>query len=102
MTPTLSAPRRSWSRGTVAAEGLSAKRRAREGRCRIRGRNDSIRNWEELLEEVRVVLPGTAVLFAFLLGLPFTTRFAELRSGWAWERVGIVAQGQEAAAREAA
>jgi MFS family permease len=35
--------------------------------------------WGELLEEVRVVLPGTEVLFAFLLGLPFTSRFAELR-----------------------
>lgn len=35
--------------------------------------------WGELLEEVRVVLPGTEVLFAFLLGLPFTSPFAELR-----------------------
>jgi hypothetical protein len=35
--------------------------------------------WGELLDEVRVVLPGTEVLFAFLLGLPFTTLFGELR-----------------------
>ncbi|MGD9892077.1 MAG: DUF6328 family protein [Dehalococcoidia bacterium] len=35
--------------------------------------------WGELLEEVRVVLPGTEVLFAFLLGLPFTSLFGELR-----------------------
>lgn len=34
--------------------------------------------WEELLDELRVVLPGTGVLFAFLLSLPFTTRFAEV------------------------
>ena len=31
--------------------------------------------WSELLEELRVVLPGTEVLFAFLLSLPFTQRF---------------------------
>jgi hypothetical protein len=31
--------------------------------------------WTELLDEVRVVLPGTEVLFAFLLSLPFTDRF---------------------------
>ena len=35
--------------------------------------------WGELLDEVRVVLPGTEVLFAFLLGLPFTSLFGELR-----------------------
>jgi hypothetical protein len=31
--------------------------------------------WEELLDELRVVLPGAEVLFAFLLTLPFTSRF---------------------------
>ncbi len=35
--------------------------------------------WVELLNEVRVVLPGTEVLFAFLLTLPFTARFDSLR-----------------------
>jgi O-antigen/teichoic acid export membrane protein len=34
--------------------------------------------WEELLEELRVVLPGTEVLFAFLLSLPFTSRFGQV------------------------
>ena len=34
--------------------------------------------WTELLEELRVVLPGTEVLFAFLLSLPFTQRFGEV------------------------
>lgn len=34
--------------------------------------------WEELLNEIRVVLPGTEVLFAFLLSLPFTNRFAQV------------------------
>ena len=32
----------------------------------------------ELLNEIRVVLPGAQVLFAFLLSLPFTQRFESL------------------------
>jgi O-antigen/teichoic acid export membrane protein len=32
----------------------------------------------ELLNELRVVLPGVQVLFAFLLSLPFLTRFDQL------------------------
>jgi len=32
----------------------------------------------ELLNELRVALPGVQVLFAFLLGLPFTNRFHEV------------------------
>ena len=32
----------------------------------------------ELLNELRVVLPGVQVLFAFLLGVPFTQRFTKL------------------------
>ncbi|HVP02514.1 MAG TPA: DUF6328 family protein [Solirubrobacteraceae bacterium] len=32
----------------------------------------------ELLNEVRVAMPGVQVLFAFLLALPFQARFAEL------------------------
>jgi hypothetical protein len=34
----------------------------------------------ELLNELRVALPGVQVLFAFLLAVPFSTRFAELSS----------------------
>ena len=34
--------------------------------------------WQELLEELRVVLPGTEVLFAFLLTVPFSQRFSEV------------------------
>ena len=34
--------------------------------------------WAELLGEVRVILPGTEVLFAFLLSVPFTQRFQEV------------------------
>jgi hypothetical protein len=32
----------------------------------------------ELLNELRVALPGVQVLFAFLLGIPFTNRFKEV------------------------
>ncbi len=32
----------------------------------------------ELLNELRVALPGVQVLFAFLLAIPFTNRFADL------------------------
>jgi hypothetical protein len=32
----------------------------------------------ELLNELRIALPGVQVLFAFLLGIPFTQRFAQL------------------------
>jgi uncharacterized integral membrane protein len=38
------------------------------------------RNLTELLNELRVALPGVQVLFAFLLGVPFTQRFASLAS----------------------
>jgi hypothetical protein len=36
------------------------------------------RNLSELLQELRVALPGVQVLFAFLLTVPFSSRFTEL------------------------
>jgi uncharacterized protein involved in cysteine biosynthesis len=36
------------------------------------------RNLEELLQELRVVLPGVQVLFAFLLVVPFNQRFGQV------------------------
>lgn len=36
------------------------------------------RNLAELLQELRVALPGVQVLFAFLLTVPFTQRFTQL------------------------
>jgi hypothetical protein len=36
------------------------------------------RNLSDLLQELRVALPGVQVLFAFLLTVPFTQRFEEL------------------------
>ena len=39
------------------------------------------RNLHELLQELRVALPGVQVLFAFLLVVPFNTGFADLTAG---------------------
>jgi hypothetical protein len=36
------------------------------------------RNMNELLQELRVALPGVQVLFAFLLAVPFQQRFADV------------------------
>jgi hypothetical protein len=38
------------------------------------------RNLQELLGELRVILPGVQVLFAFLLVVPFNQRFADVSS----------------------
>ena len=43
------------------------------------------RNLSELLQELRVALPGVQVLFAFLLTIPFAQRFSELTT--AQERI---------------
>jgi len=43
------------------------------------------RNLNELLQELRVALPGVQVLFAFLLTIPFAQRFAQLTT--AQERI---------------
>lgn len=47
------------------------------------GRNEtpeerSDRNWNELLQELRVMQTGTQILTGFLLTLPFQSRFTEL------------------------
>jgi Kef-type K+ transport system membrane component KefB len=36
------------------------------------------RNLDQLLQELRIVLPGVQVLFAFLLAVPFSSRFAKV------------------------
>lgn len=43
------------------------------------------RNLNELLQELRVALPGVQVLFAFLLTIPFAQRFSQLTT--AQERI---------------
>ena len=42
---------------------------------------DLDQEWSELIEENRLAMPGTQVLFAFLLVLPFQQRFEELDDG---------------------
>ena len=51
-----------------------------------RGRNEteeerSDRNWEEILQELRVTQTGTQIISGFLLTIAFQQRFAELGSG---------------------
>ena len=36
------------------------------------------RNLDQLLQELRIVLPGVQVLFAFLLAVPFSSRFSRV------------------------
>ena len=38
------------------------------------------RNWDELLQELRVTQPGVQILTAFLLTMPLQTNFADLSS----------------------
>lgn len=43
------------------------------------GREEELRErYRELLEELRTILPGVQVLFAFLLTVPFSARFGDL------------------------
>ena len=57
----------------MAAEGASG------GTPRNESEEERLdRNLLELLNELRVALTGVQVLFAFLLGVPFTQRFASL------------------------
>ena len=46
--------------------------RTKEGR-----REREIRHMSDLLQELRVALPGVQMTFAFLLTIPFTARFSE-------------------------
>jgi Family of unknown function (DUF6328) len=48
------------------------------------------RNLSDLLQELRVALPGVQVLFAFLLTVPFTQRFKELSDFQEWLYFGVL------------
>ena len=62
------------------------------------GRDETVdermdRNWNEMLQELRVTQTGTQILTGFLLAIAFQNRFAELdrfqqtsTSGWCWRR----------------
>jgi len=58
--------------------GASASEKDRSRRESEKERLD--RNLGELLQELRIALPGVQVLFAFLLVVPFNQRFAEITS----------------------
>ena len=45
-----------------------------------RAESKSYRELIELLQEMRVMLPGIEVIFGFLLTVPFTARFTQLTS----------------------
>ena len=48
------------------------------------------RNLIDLLQELRVATLGVQVLFGFLLGLPFTTRFSRLHDWQRWLYLAVV------------
>ena len=48
------------------------------------------RNLSDLLQELRVALPGVQVLFAFLLTVPFSQRFKELSDFQEWLYFGVM------------
>lgn len=45
------------------------------------GKDRLDRNWQELLQELRVAQTGVQILTGFLLTIPFTPRFEELGTG---------------------
>jgi uncharacterized membrane protein YidH (DUF202 family) len=49
-----------------------------------RYRADTQDDFNEVLQELRVILPGVQVLFAFLLIVPFNTRFTQLAGSHRW------------------
>ena len=62
---------------------MTERERYTQGRGRDSGREETEeerldRNLSELLQELRVALPGVQVLFAFLLAVPFQQGFADI------------------------
>jgi hypothetical protein len=48
------------------------------------------RNWNELLQELRVTQTGVQILTGFLLTLPFTDRFADLDAVQRWAYLAVL------------
>ena len=48
------------------------------------------RNWDELLQEMRITQTGLQLLSGFLLTLPFTQVFSELDEAQKWLYLGLV------------
>ena len=70
------------SRSSVGGSGNTGCRSGLEGTSRDGRERDEggrlDRELGELLQELRVLLPGVQVLFAFLLTVPFTRRFTQI------------------------
>jgi hypothetical protein len=60
--------------------GSPIPRRVRESGREETEEERADRNLSDLLQELRVALPGVQVLFAFLLTVPFTNRFSDLNA----------------------
>jgi hypothetical protein len=71
---------------SVAGSGASTRRGSGRDETEVERLH---RNFDELLQELRVAIPGVQVLFAFLLVAPFNQRFADLTAGQ--ERLYLVA-----------
>jgi hypothetical protein len=59
------------------------------------GRNETLdermdRNWNEMLQELRVTQTGTQIITGFLLAIAFQNRFAELDQFQKWVYLGLV------------
>ena len=48
------------------------------------------RNWDELMQEIRVTQTGTQILTGFLLTVPFSSRFEELTSFQRWVYLAVL------------
>jgi Family of unknown function (DUF6328) len=65
----------------MAEEPSSSEQRRQMNSGRLESEEERAdRNLSDLLQELRVALPGVQVLFAFLLTVPFSQRFTELSS----------------------
>ncbi len=62
----------------MSRDGERRTRQARSGSEHLSEGERQDRQTLELLNELRVALPGVQILFAFLLTVPFTSRFAAL------------------------
>ena len=74
----------------------SANRRANHAEVDLSdGRNETLdermdRNWNEMLQELRVTQTGTQIITGFLLAIAFQNRFAELDQFQKWVYLGLV------------
>lgn len=48
------------------------------------------RNWDELMQEIRVTQTGTQILTGFLLTVPFSSRFGELTAFQRWVYLAVL------------